>query len=175
MKPESIKCRAKRLDNGEVVEGWYVPVDEHRMAIQVDTTSGDPWDKVIFKRIDPATLQLCSEAELKIKPKEFKDFWNGYEQLPKITTMTGKRNRQLQARSKEPLFADEWQIAINKLAKSPFCTGESGWKADVTWFLANDNNYIKVLEGKYDRKVEPKQKDVGMSKLAIERMNSGQP
>jgi hypothetical protein len=147
MKPESIKCRAKRLDRDETVEGWYYSkVGEHWIVTECSATD------FCVCEIDPATLQLCSEAELKIKPSYFKAFWNSADTLPKITTMTSKRKRQLETRCKEPVFMDNWKTIIRKMADSPFLTGkETNWHADVTWLLANDNNYIKVFEGKYDR------------------------
>jgi hypothetical protein len=55
---------------------------------------------------------------------------------------------------KEQAFVEGWREAIDKIASSPFCCGENdrGWRADVSWFLDNSDNYVKVLEGKYDGK-----------------------
>jgi hypothetical protein len=35
---------------------------------------------------------------------------------------------------------------------TPFLRGEGdrGWKADFDWFVANDQNVIRVLESRYD-------------------------
>jgi hypothetical protein len=51
----------------------------------------------------------------------------------------------------EPQFCDNWESIVKKVSKTPFLTGNGprGWKADVDWFL-KDDNYIKVMEGKYD-------------------------
>ena len=53
---------------------------------------------------------------------------------------------------REPAFADNWPEIITKVAESAFCTGHNdrGWEADIDWLLENDENYVKVLEGKYD-------------------------
>jgi hypothetical protein len=57
------------------------------------------------------------------------------------------------------------------MADSPFLTGkEANWHADVTWFLENDNNYIKVLEGKYDKQKQPVQQTQALSALERARM-----
>jgi hypothetical protein len=167
MKPESIKCRAKRLDNGEVVEGWYVNI----LGCHEIYNGGHPGPDISI-HVDPATLQLCSEAELKIKPKEFKDWWNAFPELPKITTMTGKRKKQLATRCKEQKFFDNWKDIIQKMADSPFLTGkEANWHADVTWFLVNDENYTKVHENKYSVKKQPQsgvQRETSQDKLKRE-------
>ena len=39
------------------------------------------------------------------------------------------------------------------MAKSKFCCGlvvGKHWKATIDFFIANDTNYVKALEGKYD-------------------------
>ena len=40
---------------------------------------------------------------------------------------------------------------MNIIAKTPFLKGvnKRGWKVDFDWLIANDTNYVKVLEGKY--------------------------
>ena len=58
----------------------------------------------------------------------------------------------------EKAFADNWELIIDTLLDSEFCTGqnERGWKSDVDWILKNIDNYTKVLEGKYNNK-QPKE------------------
>ncbi len=60
----------------------------------------------------------------------------------------------------EPLFSDNWKVIIGKVSASTFCTGHNdrGWKADIDWLLNKVQNYIKVLEGKYDNKVPTSEK-----------------
>jgi len=171
MNPNDLKCRAKDL-NGNVVEGWYLPRhvgDKGSEPVIVHQIYKGRWSE--WFEIDPATLELCSEPVLKVKPHEFKSYWNEFEALPRITTMTGKRKAQLKTRCEEPVFAENWELIIKKIAQSPFLTGkETNWHADVTWFLANDNNYVKGLEGKYDR-AEAKgveQRETSLDRLARE-------
>jgi hypothetical protein len=49
-------------------------------------------------------------------------------------------------------FIDQFTRAVVKAQETPFLRGEGpkGWKADFDWFIANDRNVVKVLEGKYD-------------------------
>ncbi|GAH08449.1 unnamed protein product [marine sediment metagenome] len=94
------------------------------------------------------------------------EYWNSKKRLPKCRYMTDSRMRKLAARLKEPLFADNWKLIIDKMEASDFVTGNiianasyyvtnkdvRSWKATIDWLLANDTNYVKVLEGKYDNK-----------------------
>lgn len=45
--------------------------------------------------------------------------------------------------------------AFRRAQASSFCTGQNDrhWKADFDWLL-NENNLVKVLEGKYDNPAE---------------------
>ena len=49
-------------------------------------------------------------------------------------------------------FIDRFTRAVIKAQETPFLCGEGdrGWKADFDWFIANDRNVIRVLEGRYD-------------------------
>ena len=47
-----------------------------------------------------------------------------------------------------------FEECFKKVQASDFCKGENerGWQADFDWLIKNDNNMVKVLEGKYDNK-----------------------
>jgi phage replication O-like protein O len=102
-----------------------------------------------------ATYQKQQRAEIS---KSFREHWNSKSSLPSIVRMTDGRKKKLAARMKEPDFADNWRLIIDKISASLFCTGGGGkgWKADVDWLLGNSINHVKVLEHKYDdHKSEP--------------------
>lgn len=83
--------------------------------------------------------------------KEFQEFWNSTA-LTKILTWSKERKVRLKNRFLSGHFREHWKTAVEKLSKSSFALGRNdrSWKADVGWFLSNDNNYVKALEGKYD-------------------------
>jgi len=85
--------------------------------------------------------------------KPFLDLWASKGNLPGIQNFSRCRQDKFRRRMKERLFADRWQEIIEKLSQSAFCTGKNdrGWKADIDWLLKDDANYVKVLEGKYDK------------------------
>lgn len=87
-------------------------------------------------------------------PTQFQDYWN--EKLPEhlqITRMTTKRKEKLKTRRQEELFRSDWKTMICLIADSDFLTGtdERSFRGfDVNWVLENDDNYVKILEGKYN-------------------------
>ena len=87
---------------------------------------------------------------------EFINHWNSKETLPTIKVFSQKRIDKLNTRLKENYFSENWMLVIDKIAASRFCCGDNkrAWKADVSWMLENTDNYVKVLEGKYDGKQE---------------------
>jgi hypothetical protein len=49
-------------------------------------------------------------------------------------------------------FLADFREAVARSAATPFLCGEgpTGWCANFDWLVANDTNYLKVLEGRYD-------------------------
>lgn len=70
----------------------------------------------------------------------------------KIKKLTDARKTHIQARIKE--YDEQCVIdVILKASKSDFLRGNNNkrWRADLDW-LINPNNFVKVMEGKYDNK-----------------------
>lgn len=83
--------------------------------------------------------------------EEMHTLWNSTP-LPKILEWSKERKEKLGVRLESEHFRTNWRPAIERLARSSFALGKgnTGWKADINWFLSNDTNYVKILEGKYD-------------------------
>jgi len=49
-------------------------------------------------------------------------------------------------------FLADFREAVRRAAATPFLcgAGPAGWRANFDWIVANDTNYLKVLEGRYD-------------------------
>jgi len=105
----------------------------------------------------------------------FEAHWKSKPNLPQIRQMTNTRRKKLAARMREPLFAENWQAIIDKLAASSFATGNNdrGWKADLDWLLKNSDNYSKVLEGKYDNRLDGRELTREMTEEEAERILQG--
>jgi hypothetical protein len=83
----------------------------------------------------------------------FMAHWNGNRgQLPKIQEVTEKRRKKLSTRLETPGFEKAFIAATVKASQTSFLLGENrtGWRASFDWMIADDTNYVSVLEGKYD-------------------------
>jgi len=72
--------------------------------------------------------------------------------LPAAATLTPERRRQCALRIRAGLGSEEFGAAVHRAAATPFLAGEGarGWRASFDWFIANDTNVRKVLEGVYE-------------------------
>lgn len=81
--------------------------------------------------------------------------WNAFASehgLATVIKLGPKRQRCINARFKEKEF--NLQLILAKIAFSSFLKGGNGrgWKADFDFVFGSPNNYLKILEGKYDDK-----------------------
>lgn len=79
--------------------------------------------------------------------------WNTFAKflnLTQIMKLTPKRIASLKQRIKEPEF--NLESIMQKIKMSDFLQGKNkqGWKVDFDFVFCSKNNYIKILEGKYD-------------------------
>lgn len=73
--------------------------------------------------------------------------------LPRVLKLTDKRKMKIRVRFEEMKFNYETlQEVFDKCEASYFMRGDNkrGWKADFDWIFTNSQNWVKVLEGKYD-------------------------
>lgn len=76
----------------------------------------------------------------------------------KVQKLSSKRREHLQARLREKDFVDNFDLLLTKILGSRFLSGkaaprnpgEKPFRADFDWIIKNDENYVKILEGKYD-------------------------
>jgi hypothetical protein len=118
-------------------------------SVEVVTSDDKPCSGSVTQNKSKIREEKEEEGDLR---NAFISYWNSKKTLPKIRAFNGKRVTKLNSRMKEESFMSGWREAVDKMAASPFCCGQNdrGWKVDVSWFLENSDNYVKVLEGKYD-------------------------
>jgi hypothetical protein len=89
---------------------------------------------------------------IKINYDELLKYWNDKTKLPKITKLTKKRKESALSRAKEH-GKKSLQTVIDKTSISGFLNGENdrNWAADFDWVF-RPTNFLKILEGNYDRK-----------------------
>jgi hypothetical protein len=97
-------------------------------------------------------------------PQDFMTEWNRHSPpLPKIVDMGPGRVAKLRLRKKRETFRMKWREMIFRMAMTGFYIGQNdrGWKAGVDWFLRNDENPVRFLEGSSPEKGRGKYAEVG--------------
>lgn len=70
---------------------------------------------------------------------------------PRVREISSSRLAKCQRRLSDRSL-ENWRLVFEKINASAFCNGDSktGWRATFDWIIANDENAVRVLEGKYD-------------------------
>lgn len=75
------------------------------------------------------------------------------ELSPERTSRCSERISHARSKGKNVAqFLADFREAVARSAATPFLLGEGpgGWCANFDWLIANDTNYLKVIEGRYD-------------------------
>jgi hypothetical protein len=80
--------------------------------------------------------------------------WNefaGAHELSRVSKVTAQRKKGILARLRDSDF--EMMKLIQAIEAQPFLFGENGrgWRADFDWIFLHEENYIKIMEGKYGK------------------------
>ena len=77
---------------------------------------------------------------------------------PKLRKPSTARQKRINARINS-FTLDDFRLLFEKAEASDFMKGKNdrGWSANFDWMM-NENNMLKVLEGNYDNKSSPKNK-----------------
>lgn len=87
--------------------------------------------------------------------KEVVESWNAFASrsgLAQVQKLTRKRKSAISARLKDSDF--DLDDIFAKIEASDFLRGNNnrGWRADFDFVFGSPNNYVKILEGKYDNR-----------------------
>ena len=114
-----------------------------------DTVSDTLSDTVYLEQNN--TIQEQTEQDLQTSPA-YQEIRNVYLEVfpgkPKPRKSTRSYLKKAETRMKDAYFAANWEKALRRAARSDLCH-ESGW-FDMTFFLENELNWEKCLNGKYD-------------------------
>lgn len=82
--------------------------------------------------------------------------------LSRVVRLTDKRRRAVRLIHDKGYTPEQLDEAFRRAQASSFCAGQNDrhWKADFDWLL-NENNLVKVLEGKYDNPAAAKPPEKG--------------
>jgi hypothetical protein len=88
---------------------------------------------------------------------EYQNVVDLYHQLcpafPKLLKLTNDRKAKIRARMSEIKDLATLAKIFKKMQGSAFLRGDNShmWRANFDWIMANDKNWVKVLEGNYDK------------------------
>ena len=105
----------------------------------------------------------ANKPEISNKPQQLADQYNAIcTSLPKVVRLTDKRRRAVRLIHDKGYTPEQLDEAFRRAQASSFCAGQNDrhWKADFDWLL-NENNLVKVLEGKYDNPAAAKPPEKG--------------
>lgn len=144
VKREMIQLVPRSVTTGDQLETTGSP------TIQTDVT-------------DDTDVTIQTDSAQVVVADTILNFWNSFETLPKVRTLSKDRLQKIKTRMKEDVFQKEWREIIILFSQSKFLLGQNktGWRPGFDWFIENENNYLKILEGNYSG--GPALKAVGQS------------
>jgi hypothetical protein len=109
------------------------------------------------------TTMSKQDFDTEVTSKEVASFVSLYRSIlpmlrQPLQKVTMRRRNKIVTRLKEMGGLKTAEEVFRRIAASDFMTGRikgangSSWKPDIDWIIANDTNWVKVLEGKYDNK-----------------------
>jgi hypothetical protein len=133
-----------------------------------------------YENLDKAKAKISEFIRIK-KPQFCEPYvarWNFFAKAckkPAIKTLSESRRKKLLARIREDAF--DFMKILQKANESKFITDGTWFSFD--WIVANDKNYLKVLEGNYDQKlgqasISGKDKQTSNLLYLVERYHEGQ-
>lgn len=139
-------CDGSEL-RGVYVEPTLIPTDA---ITQYNTIQNNPIEDNLTESND--SLVVCETTKALTAQQLYQNVRDVWIELfpdkrtprPTNKTLRGK----VVTRMKDAHFREHWHDALIRASKSTFID-QSGW-FDLDWFLKNDSNYEKCLNGKYD-------------------------
>jgi hypothetical protein len=138
------------------------PFDEKPSAnAKANADAEDQTNSQTLKINENATETAQLSASANASPEAMRQIWQQERgALPEVRALSPEREarcreRIAHARNKNKSaaqFLADFRDAVTRAAATPFLCGEgpAGWRANFDWLVANDTNYLKVLEGRYD-------------------------
>lgn len=137
MRNKRARDKQLALESGNNVTTQLPPVTNCYTEIEIEKE----------KDID---IDIEREKERDIKAQQIVELYNDTcVSLPHVRTLTDKRKKAIKTRLKKYTQSDIQKTFIIA-EESDFLKGNNdrGWRADFDW-LINENNMVKVLEGRY--------------------------
>jgi len=137
------------LDNSKTVRNFGRKITIHENTVTIHESSlGE------HKNVESKDNNTFNKTINTIEREEFVKVWNENAEvvgITKLRLLNDARYKKLQQRIKaNENFLDDVVECLGKVSGSKFLQDGSWFGFD--WLVANDTNYVKVLEGSYDNK-----------------------
>ena len=128
----------------------HQPLESLKNSQLQDSTSQQPASD------QPNTSQLYIRENKREQTLSLFSIWNEVVSgtpLPSAKKFSQSRQNKCATRMKERSF-EEWRELFQRMTTIPFLCGDNDrkWNADFDWIISNEENAVKVLEGKYRNK-----------------------
>ncbi len=161
----------RRKRESERKAGYYQPVSDSLPDSDQPVTNGNT-DKIRRDKDKETEEEESIKAASAAEYHEIRLHWLAlFPDKPKPREANKTLEGRAKTRMKSAHFRDNWQPALLRAAKSSFLL--SGTFFDLAWFLKNDGNYEKCLNGNYDdheNGTGPRQTKVDRSIDTVNRM-----
>ena len=151
--PESIK-KIKNKELCDCLENLRISSKSSEEIISTEEAS--EYVKKLMREINRG-----NEACVVVRNEFLRHYWNGLRRrgykcekslFRRCMKIGEQRADKLATRFRNKVFRERWAEAMVAIKFSPFCRGEvewTNWRASFDWFIVNDANVSKVLEGAY--------------------------
>jgi hypothetical protein len=166
-KPAPDAAKAAYLADSDLSAGDARAIDlQLNLSLELPQAQDGNWDLNLNRNQDESRKKtsLCVPAQINSAAKEKVERDTGSAEqlleiydaergaLPCAERLTVERRRQCMLRLAAGLAAEEFALAVRRATQTPFLAGggDRGWRANFDWFVANDTNVRRVLEGCYE-------------------------
>jgi hypothetical protein len=136
------------------------PVEENKTRFRNAIGTTQPEHATATTKPNAITKPVAS-TQIAESPEAMRDIWQQARgALTEVRALSPERTtrcreRLSNARSRHgnvAQFLTDFRQAVARAAATPFLcgAGPGGWCANFDWLIANDTNYLKILEGRYD-------------------------
>lgn len=161
-----IQCGLFSMSDGYiyVLESGMLPEDENKEK----HIESDGYKESVAEKKEPINIS-CETTRYPYEAVV--ELWNSIcHNLAKVKRLSKNRKDKLRKRLDEWCDGDEDKMMssasdlFNKIASTPFLNGDNreNWCASFDWIINNPNNWIKVIEGMYDKN-KPQKADSGLN------------
>jgi hypothetical protein len=150
-------------DAKSVCEAEQIPFKQKQMQKPFEEKSNSTTDGTAkSEKVDQTSLRTGRlTASTALSPEAMREIWQQERgELPELRALSPERAARCRERISHAgskgksiaQFLADFREAVARASATPFLCGEgpAGWRANFDWLVADDTNYLKVLEGRYD-------------------------